>query len=51
MLTSLFNLYRTVVARRPDSISIDNMANLAKDFGLIPDLLSKPDVARLFRAV
>ena len=27
------------------------MANFAKDFGLIPDLLSKPDVARLFRAV
>jgi hypothetical protein len=47
----MFALYKTIKARQVDSISIENMTNFAKDFGLVPDMLSKPEIARLFRGV
>jgi hypothetical protein len=47
----MFQMYKTTRARSPDAINIENMTNFSKDFGLIPEMVSKPDVARLFRGV
>ena len=50
-LLFIFGKYRTGASHTNAVINLDSATNFAKDFNLVPDFLSKPDLGRLFRSV